>query len=635
LNFEAEPATQQLIAHARSLNLELLWDRRTPCGYAKNGKGGIVGMCCFMCQMGPCSLGKATNKDRGVCGATKEVIATRYLVRRIAGGAAAHVEHARAAAKMLLAVATGKTQEYVIKQPTKLEMIYAGLGCTAEDNNKDKLKGNKAYSVAQKCLEDLNKDEGIPAWLGYKASAERKNTWTQLGIMPTGAGAEICAAEHRTTMGADGDMVNLALAGLRLSLVDGYCGLHMASNLQDVIFGIPALVQSKVNLAVIERQQINLVVNGHEPLLVEKIVAAAKAYNARNPPVRINVLGMCCSGHELLMRHGVPAAGGMVQQELAIATGAVEVMVVDIQCILPNVQRIAENFHTKIITTHPQTKITGALHWPFSIDNAGNLAQQILQEAINNYPRRDSQRIFLPAVAPKEVMVGFSVEQIRALLAKANPSVPLQPLAANIFNNNIRGIVAIVGCVAPMEPLGFLHVNITRRLLAQNILVVGTGCWSHVAGQYGLLAADPLYPGVGSGLKTVLQTLATANGLSALPPCWHMGSCVDNGRIEDLLNALAKYLNVPLHQLPVAASAPEFVTEKAVAIGTWAASLGLFVHLGGQPYVAGSEALVDLLTAGLAGVTQGKFYVDEDAERASTAIIQAINEKRQALGLPV
>ncbi len=626
--FVVDPATQQLIDRAHYLGIDLVWDRGALCKYSHKGQGGAAGLCCFRCQMGPCTLGAATGKDRGACGATIDVIAARDLVRRIAGGTAAHVEHARAAAKTLKGVANGTITDYDIKDPAKLHALYAGLGCTGL---------NEALAVAETTLDDLGNGEGTPAWLNYKANAERKRTWAGLGILPAGAGAEISEAMHRTTMGVDGDMVHLATDALKLGLVDGYCGMHAATGIQDVLFGTPSIQFAKAGLTVIDRNMINLVIHGHEPILSEKIVDAVETYNSFHS-LKVNVVGMCCTGNETLMRKGVNAAGSMVQQELAIVTGAVEAMVVDVQCILPNVQKVAEEFHTKIITTNPHAKIAGVPpenHIEFVTERADAIARQIVQIAVDSYSNRVASRVSIPVAPPRDIVAGFSVDQIIGALTPLNPGNPLKPLIDNIAANNIRGIVGVIGCVTPRDTYGYRHVTLTKRLLEQNILVVGTGCWAHVAGQYGFLTADPTYPYVGSGLKAVLDAVAKANNLPALPACWHMGSCVDNSRIEDVLNAVAGYLNVKISQLPVAASAPEFITEKAVAIGTWAVDLGLFTHIGGQPYVSGSSNLVDLLTGGVEGLSGGKFYVETDPERAARSIIDNVNEKRSALGLPV
>ena len=592
--FVTDPITDQLIQRTKDLGIETVYDRGTPCPYSHDGQGGAAGLCCFRCQMGPCTLGEASamyannpeKAERGCCGATKDVIVTRDLIRRIAGGASAHIEHARAAA-LTLKLASEDDSPYTIADVAKLDAIHAGLGCK-DPKGGGNLTAQKATLVAEKCLEDLGKSEGTPAWLEYKASAERKATYGALGILPTGGSAAICEAQHRTHMGVDADLASLATFGLKLGLVDGYCGLHMATGIQDILFGTPSLVFAKANLSVIEADKINIVIHGHEPILSEKIVEVAADYPS--PPAPINIVGMCCTGNELLMRKGVNLAGSMVQQELAIATGAVEAMVVDVQCIMPGVQRVATNFHTKVITTNPQAHITGADRILFEPENANAVAQQIVQAAVNNYANRVPSKVFIPSVPPKDIVAGFSVEQIIAALSAVDPNDPVGLLVSliaadpNTASLYIRGIVGIVGCVTPHDDYGYRHIELTRRLLAENILVVGTGCWAHVAGQFGLLAADPAYPGVGAGLKAVLQAVATATGLPAVPACWHMGSCVDNARIEDVLNAVAAKVGVKISQLPVAASAPEFITEKAVSIGTWAVDLGLFTHIGGHPY---------------------------------------------------
>jgi len=622
--FTPDPITEELIDYAHKQNIDLVWDRRAHCEFSEEGNGGIAGVCCFHCNMGPCTLGEAMGYEYGACGATADTIVARGLVGRVTGGASSHVEHTRAVAKTLKDVATGKIKSYKIKDQSKLDALYKGLGCTGK---------NKALAVAETCLSDLGKDEGVPAWLEYKANAERKATWKKLGILPTGAGAEISQACHRIHMGVDADMTHLSTDVLKLGLVDGYCGLHPATDMQDVLFGTPKLVASLANLSVIDKGKINIIVHGHEPILSEKIVEAAEKYPS--PPRPINVVGICCTGNEVLMRKGVPLAGSMVQQELAIVTGAVEAMVVDVQCILPNVQRVAQHFHTKIITTNPQAKITGAMHIEFEPEKADEIAQKIVKTAVNNYQRRKQNNVMIPDYPPAKIMAGFSVEQIIGALSKVNASDPLKPLIDNIVANNIRGIVAIVGCVTPWDHYGYRHLVLTKALLAQNVLVVGTGCWAHVAGQRGLLEPNPEYPGVGDGLKAVLKAVAEANGVPALPPCWHMGSCVDNSRIEDVLNAVAGYLKVKISDLPVAASAPEFITEKAVSIGTWAVNLGAMTHIGGQPYVSGSEKMVKLLTDGVEGLVGGKFYVETDPNRAAETILAHINAKRKKLSLPV
>lgn len=622
--FVPDKITSEMIARAKKMGVDLVFDRQVHCAISNSGYGGITGVCCFHCQMGPCTVDDSTGYKKGACGASADVVVARNLLTRVLGGAASHVEHMRAVAKTIEGVAKGKIKDYKIIDKTKLEKVYKGLGCKGR---------NKALAVAKKSLYDLNRDKGVPNWIKYKANKERYNTWTKLGILPTGAGAEFSEAAHKTHMGVDNDMVHLALGSLKLALVDGYCGLHGACDLQDILFGTPKLVESYANLTVLKKDKVNIIVHGHEPILSEKIVEHARKY--KNPPRPINVVGICCTGNEVLMRRGVHLAGSMVQQELAILTGAVEAMVVDVQCIMPNVVEVARHFHTKIISTNPQARFTGATHIEFEPEKADEVAYKIVDMAVKNYKNRDNSKVYIPDVPPEKLMAGFSVEQIVDALKAVNKKDPLKPLADAIKANKIRGVVAIVGCVSPRVEYGYRHVVLTKKLLENDVLVVGTGCWAHVAAQRGFLKPDPEYKGVGEGLKSVLQAVAKANGLKALPPCWHMGSCVDNSRIEDLLNALATYLNLKIKDLPVAASAPEFVTEKAVSIGTWAVCLGVLTHIGDEPYVSGSQNVVKLLTNDLENLVGGRFYVEADPEKTANYLISHINKKRKLLGLKV
>ncbi|VEN74595.1 Carbon monoxide dehydrogenase 1 [Candidatus Desulfarcum epimagneticum] len=621
-DFRPDPITEEIREHAHRLGIDLVWDRETQCEFSQSGHGGVAGLCCFHCQMGPCTLGDATGNERGVCGATMDTIVARGLVARMVCGAASHAEHMRAAAKILKGVGLGNLPGYRIADPDKLDAVYKGLGCSG---------ANKALAVAETSLADFSRNEGSPAWLEYKANPERKARWKKMGILPTGAGAEFSEASHRIHMGVDSDMENLAADALKLGLVDGYCGLHPASAIQDILFGVPKLVLGRANLTVLEKDQVNIAVHGHEPILSEKILEAARRVSS--PP--INVVGICCTGNELLMRKGVPLAGSMIQQELAIATGALEAMVVDVQCVMPNIQRVAGRFHTKIITTHPHARIEGATHMEFVPEKADEIAAGIVKTAVDNFANRKKDRMMIPKQAPARLMAGFSVEQIVAALAGLNPANPLKPLIDAIASNRVRGVAAIVGCVSPKGPYGYRHAILTQRLIKENVLVVGTGCWSHVAAQRGLMAPDPAYPGVGAGLKATLQAVAEANGLDAIPACWHMGACVDNARIEDVLNPLAASLKVKISDLPVAASAPELITEKAVSIGVWAVGLGVFTHIGEPPYVSGSDRMARLLTRDVENIVGGRFYVESDPEKAARAMLARIDEKRKALGLPV
>lgn len=628
---------KELIEKAKKDGAKLIFDRfeeqQPLCPF------GLSGVCCKNCFQGPCRI-IPRKSERGICGADVDVIVARNLLRTVAAGAACHTDHAKEAVLALLKIAEGKTSTYKIKDEAKLRNFAKALGKKSTGSIR-----NIAKEVAFKALEDFRRQEGLfhktegcyLNWLKIRATKERIEVWRRLGILPVNSDLETSHALHQTTMGNDADPINILLSTLKIGLVDGYGGLNLATDMQDIIFGTPYLTKSESNLGVLKEDWVNIIVHGHVPLLSERVVEWAKKMDSEAKMLGakgINVVGMCCTGNELLMRQGIPFAGHVLQQELALVTGIVDAAVVDLQCIYPSLQDIASCYHTKLITTIDFVKIPGALYIKFDIEHADEAAEQIIKEALNAYPNRKKERIYVPK-EKTTVYAGFSVEAIIAALSKLNKKEPLKPLVDNIANGNILGVVGIVGCRNPkLRGLKF-HEELTKILLKNNILVVGTGCWAHAAAQEGLMTPEATEKYAGPKLKAVLQAIGKANGLPALPPALHMGSCVDNGRIGVLLGAIADYMNVPIHKLPVAGSAPEYVTEKAVAISTYFLALGIAVHLNPMPPITGSALVTKVLTQDLEKITGGKVLIGTTPDEAAKAIIAHIKEKRKELGLKV
>jgi len=474
-------------------------------------------------------------------------------------------------------------------------------------------------------------------WLRIRATKERINTWKKLGILPVNADAETSHILHQTTMGCDADPVDLLLSVMRIGLVDGYSGLTLATDIQDIIFGTPMPVKSESNLGVLKEGYVNIVVHGHVPILSEKIVEWAKKLNDTAKKVGakgINVVGTCCTGIEVLMRQGVPIAGHVLQQEMVIATGVCDLMIVDLQCIYPSIANVAQCYHTKIVTTIDYVRIPGAIHIPFEVDKADETAKKIVKLAVDNFKNRRKNKVFIPK-EKAEVWTGFSAEAIIEALKKVNRKVPLKPLVDAIKSGDIYGIVGIVGCRNPKVRGMRFHEELTKLLIKKNVLVVGTGCWAHAAAQEGLMTPEATEKYAGAKLKRVLKAIGQANGLPALPPALHMGSCVDNGRIGVLLGAIADYLKVPIPALPAAGSAPEYVTEKAVAIASFFLALGLAVHINPVPPVTGSKLVTKILTKDLEEITGGKVLIGTTPEEAAKVIVAHIRKKRKELGLKV
>ncbi|GBE26104.1 carbon monoxide dehydrogenase 1 [bacterium BMS3Bbin03] len=425
-------------------------------------------------------------------------------------------------------------------------------------------------------------------------------------------------------MGVDSDYVNILLHALRTSLSDGWGGSMMATDISDVLFGTPKPVSSYVNLGVLKNDMVNIVLHGHNPVLSEMVVKASREkdlvdYAKKMGAKGINLTGMCCTGNEVLMRQGVPIAGNMLNQELAIATGAVEVMLIDYQCIFPSITKTAGCYHTKVISTSEKAKFPGAIHKEFHPGNAFDTAKEIVKLAIENFPNRNPDRVKIPN-NPMKLMAGFSVEAIKAALGGT-----LQPLIDVIASGKIRGAVGIVGCNNPKIKQDYNHIVLTKELIKRDILVLETGCAAIACGKAGLLVPEAAEL-AGDGLREVAQSLG-------IPPVLHMGSCVDCSRILVIAAELAKALGVGIADLPIAGAAPEWYSQKAISIGAYFVASGVYTVLGLPPKIMGSPNVVKLLTEDVENVVGGKFAVEPDPMRMAELMAAHIEKKRKALGI--
>jgi carbon-monoxide dehydrogenase catalytic subunit len=613
-----DPATQFMLAVADKEHLETAWDRlekqQPQCGF------GELGVCCRHCNMGPCRIDPfGEGPARGVCGATADTMVARGLLRMIAAGAAAHSDHARDAAHTLKLTAEGKGGGYKITDEAKLKRLASEFGIPLDGRSNEEI----ALDLANAALAEFGRQEG-PIQFTRRAPAARMGTWEKLGIDPRGIDREIVESMHRTHIGVDNDYVNLILHGLRTSIADGWGGSMIATELQDVLFGTPAPIRSQANLGVLEADQVNVIVHGHEPILSEMIVAASQnpellALAVEVGAKGINVAGMCCTGNEVLMRHGIPIAGNFLQQELAVITGAVEAMIVDVQCIFPALGDLTSCFHTQFISTSPKAKFPGATHVEFHEETAYETAKAIVRSAVENYANRNTARVTIPD-EKTDCMVGFSVEAIVAALGGG-----LDPLLGAVKSGAIQGIAGVVGCNNPKVQHDYGHVNLVKELIAHDVLVVTTGCNAIACAKAGLLLPEAAEM-AGEGLKGVCQALG-------IPPVLHLGSCVDISRILVACAAIANALGVDISDLPVAGAAPEWMSEKAVSIGAYVVASGIFTVLGTVPQVLGSPNVTALLTDGAEGVVGAKFAVETDPFKGAKMMIEHIAAKRAALGI--
>ncbi len=613
-----DPAVIEILQKAQAEGISTAFERAEstkPCPI------GHEGNCCKHCFMGPCRLtGKTTV---GVCGATKETVSARNLARHIAAGAAAHGDHGRNMALTLIAVAAGKASDYKIKDEKKLRKVARFLNVPVDGRATEEI----ALDVGTVALGEFGRQEGELLYV-KRAPVKRQQIWHELGITPRGVDREVVETMHRTNMGTDQDAEHLLLQSMRTALADGWGGSMMATDISDIIFGTPAPVATRSNFGILKDNEVNISVHGHEPTLAEMLVVAASdpelvKYAKSKGAAGINLVGMCCSGNELLVRHGIPIVGNLLQTDLAITTGAIELVVVDYQCIMQGLQNVSEHYHTKVVTTSPKVKITGATHVEFDDHNAYDIAKQIVRMAIDNYPNRKKTQI--PDFVDHAV-AGFSHEYI-AYMQGGIYRESFRPLNDNVMNGRIRGAAGVVGCNNPRVTQDDCHIQIVKELIRNDVLVVTTGCNAIACAKQGLLTPEVMEY-AGPGLREVCQAIG-------VPPVLHMGSCVDNSRILTVLTQMATEggLGEDISDLPVAGVAPEWMSEKALCIGAYCVASGVHTIFGVGSPVAGSQEVTRMINEGWTAKVGAGLEFEPDWRKIVEKVLNHIDAKRRALKL--
>jgi carbon-monoxide dehydrogenase catalytic subunit len=621
----ADKASQALIKRAAEKEIKVVWDRyeamKPQCRF------GALGICCRLCSMGPCRLDPKGQKNTcGICGASYETIVARNLMRMIASGTASHSDHGRDTAHILLMAAENPDSDYKVKDPEKLRKVAEIYGIKTEGKQDNEIAGE----LARACLQEFGQYQG-EVKMASTAPPARQKLWRELGLMPRAIDREVVELMHRTHMGVDDDYKNLIRQGMRTALADGWGGSMIASEISDIMFGSPNPLRSEANLGVLQENTVNVLVHGHEPTLSdviavvsqdEKLVAKAKEKGAKG----ITVAGICCTANEILMRHGIPVAGSFLQQELAVITGAVEVMVVDVQCIMPSMAEVAGCFHTKLVTTSPKAKMEGVTHIEFQEDKAVEIATKILETAIDNFPNRKKDQVQIPGVSEK-IVAGFTTESVFHFLGGKYRST-YRPLNNGIIEGRLRGAAGVIGCSNPNVDYESAHIALVKELIANDTIVVTTGCNAISCGKHGLLRPEAAFKFAGKGLQEICEAVG-------LPPVLHVGSCVDNSRILRVLTEIVKEggLGDDISSLPVAGAAPEWMSEKAVAIGFYCVASGLYTMIGQPLPVEGSSNVYKYLTEEVEQETGGKWAFELDPVEAAHKMLRHIDRKRKELKL--
>jgi carbon-monoxide dehydrogenase catalytic subunit len=626
----SDPASQQMLGIAEERGYPTVWDRweemQPQCGF------GRLGICCRICNMGPCRIDPfGEGPQTGVCGADADTIAARNLVRMIAAGAAAHSDHGRDVAHTVLMTARGEAEGYDIKDEVKLKALAEEYGIDTAGKDKSKL----AEEVAEKAFSEFGQQHGELAFLKRAPDKQRRN-WREQNAVPRGVDREIVEIMHATHMGVGNEYKDVMRIGIKAALGDGWGGSMIATDLSDVLFGTPKPIRARLNLGILRKDEVNIIVHGHEPTLSEMIVVAsrdpellklAKEKGAKG----INLGGICCTANEILMRHGIPIAGDFLQQELAVLTGAVDAMVVDVQCIMPGLTSLAGCFHTKLVTTSVKARFpeNGAVeHIQFDEEHALEGAKTIVRTAIENFPNRNQDSVVIPSEKDTANLIGgFTPENTYQFLG-GRYRATYRPLNNAIMEGRIRGLAGVVGCCNPNIKHNFAHTEMVKELVKHDVLVVQTGCSAIACAKAGLLAPEGAERYAGKGLREVCAAVG-------IPPVLHVGSCVDNSRI---LVALCNVVNEggvgeSIDEIPVAGAAPEWMSEKAISIGFYVVASGVFTVFGTPMPVLGSEKVASYITGGMEADYGAAFAFEPDPIKAAHLMIDHINAKRAALKL--
>ena len=585
---------------------------------------GKKGLCCRICHMGPCRI--TPKSPRGVCGADADTVVARNYLREVTGGTAAHSDHARHLVLLLKNVAMGHGGGYGIKDEKALRYTARLYKVEEAGRTNDAV----ALDLANLFLGEFTSQEE-PLKTLQLAPAKRIGVWEKQGIMPVGVDRLIVEAMHRTTMGVDHDYKNLLLHAFRTSLADGWGGARIGSMVSDILFGTPSPVRSTANLGVLGEKTVNIVVHGHEPALSDMLAVMVndpeiKAYARAAGAEGVTLAGLCCTANEILMRHGVPIAGNFLQQELAIITGAVEMMVVDVQCCMPSLPEVAAAYHTEVVSTTDMARTIGATHMTFDEHDGAGSAKAIIRRAIDNYKNRDPKKVLIPT-AREQMVAGFSVEAIKYMLG-GTYRASFRPLNDAIIAGRIRGIVGIVGCNNPKSKTDDYTNDLTTELIQNNVLVLKTGCSAIASGKRGWLTPETAIQYAGPGLREVCEAVG-------IPPILHMGSCVDNSRLLEAATEVVMEggLGDDLSMVPVVGVAPEWMSEKAVAIGSYFVASGVDVVLGHPFYIGGSDNVTRFLNEEAKGLFGGSFHVCDTAKDAAALCLALLDEKREKLGI--
>ena len=614
-------ADKPMEEYIRSLPLETAHHRvetqKTKCGF------GLQGVCCRLCANGPCRVTPAS--PRGICGASADTIVARNFLRAVAAGSGCYIHVVENTARQLKNTGLHKDK---IRSEKALNHLAELFGVTGED------KYDLCVKVADAVLSDLYRPEYEPMALVEKlAYAPRVKKWKELGIMPGGAKGEVFNNIVKTSTNLSSDPVEMMVSCLRLGISTGLYGLQLTNLLNDVVLGDPVIRSAPVGMNVIDPDYINILITGHQHslftyiqdrLLDQDVTAKAQAAGAKG----FKLVGCTCVGQDLQLRgaHYTEIfdghAGNNYISEAVLSCGAIDAVLSEFNCTLPGIETICEELKIKQICLDVVAKKANAEYIPFRYETRQEDGDRIIDEIVAAYKARRGavpMNLFKDH-GNKNTLTGVSEGSLKDFLGGS-----WKPLIDLIVAGKIKGLAGVVGCSSVAYGHDTLTAELTKELIAKDILVLTAGCSSGGLENIGLMTPEAAEL-AGPNLKAVCKELG-------IPPVLNFGPCLAIGRLEIVATEIAEELGVDLPQLPLVLSAAQWLEEQALADGAFALALGLPLHLGVPPFITGSKLVTKVLTEDMVGLTGGRVIVDGDGRSAANTLEAIIEEKRKALNI--
>ena len=615
-----DPAVREMLLRMEQLGIDTTFDRfdkqKPQCSF------GLAGICCKICNMGPCKI--TAKAPRGVCGADADLIVARNLLRSAAAGVAQHGMHAREVILALKWAGEGKLDVPIMGQQ-KIRSTAEAFGIPVKHRSIKRI----AIDLADALLEDLSRT--VPdEYKTIKACAplERQQVWKDLDILPISAYHEVFEAYHKTGCATDGDWTSVMQQFLRCGLAFTFSGVVGASIATDSLFGVGDRVTSKVNIGALKKGYVNIAVHGHLPLLVsqivqtgqeEKFIELAKSKGAKG----IRFYGICCSGLSAMYRYnGVIPLSNAVSAELVLGTGALDLWVADVQDVFPSIMEVAKCFKTTVVTTSESARLPGAERFEYdhhhsNIGETKALAEKIVLRAIESFEERKGIPVYIPPYEV-EAEVGFSVEYVHKRFGS------MKPLAEALRSGKILGIVNMVGCNNPKVLYEKAIIDVADVLLKNNVLILSNGCASFPLMKLGYCSVSALEDKTGDTLKEFLSP--------DLPPVWHVGECIDNTRSSGIFAGIAGELGKKIYELPFAFSSPEWGNEKGIDAALGFRLMGVSSYHCVEAQIYGSKNVIEFLKEGTKELLGSSMNVDTDPTALGQKIVDDMKIKRKELG---